>query len=490
MDRPVTSWALQLELAEDGETPAFLQIVRAISAAVRAGRLRPGQRLPGSRRLADSLGVHRNTVLAAMAELQAEGWVEAQHGRGTFVSRSFAEERPTRRATPAGLAARPSYAPPPPLALPDRTARGGAGVLDLGGGVPDLRLVPAAALWRAYRRVLSRSARELLDYGDPRGLPRLRAALADMLGATRGIAVAPDDLLVTRGSQMALHLVARTLVRPGDAVAVEGLGYRPAWEAFRAAGARLVPVPVDRHGLVVDQLARACARHRLRAVYVTPHHQYPTLAVMAAARRIALLDLARAHGLAVVEDDYDNEFHYHGRPVLPLASADPAGSVVYIGTLSKVLAPALRLGYVVAPRPVLDHLAALRALTDGQGDTVSEAAVADLLEDGEAARHVRRVRRIYLARRDALAVALRRHLGDALSFEVPAGGMALWARAARGINVDAWASRARAAGVIVTPGRQFAFDGRPRPFLRLGYARLTEAELGEAARRLANACRK
>ena len=486
MTGPVTAWTLQLSLAPEEKTPAFLQIVRAVSAAVRAGRLRPGQRLPGSRSLAASLGVHRNTVIAALAELEAEGWIEAQQGRGTFVSRAIPDDRPARprAASRAGVAPAPSYPPPPALPPPARV-RGGAGVYDLSGGVPDLRLVPAAPLWRAYRRVLSRGARELLDYGDPQGLPRLRAALADMLTATRGLAVSPDDLLITRGSQMALSLVARALVRPGDAVAVEALGYRPAWEALRAAGARLVPVPVDHQGLDVDHLARVCARRRLRAIYVTPHHQYPTTAVMAAARRLDLLALARARGFAVIEDDYDNEFHYQGRPVLPLASADQAGSVVYVGTLSKVLAPALRVGYVVAPPPVLAHLTALRGTTDGQGDSVTEAAVAELLEEGEVARHVRRARRVYHARRDAMAAALRRRLGEALSFDVPAGGLALWARAARGIDVDAWAARAKAAGVLVTPGRHYDFDGRSRPFLRIGYARLAEAELDEAVRRLA-----
>jgi GntR family transcriptional regulator/MocR family aminotransferase len=244
-------------------------------------------------------------------------------------------------------------------------------------------------------------------------------------------------------------------------------------------------VPVDRHGLDVDHLARIAARRRLRAVYVTPHHQYPTTAVMAAPRRLDLLALARARGFAVIEDVYDNEFHYQGRPVLPLASADQAGSVVYVGTLSKVLAPALRVGYVVAPPPVLAHLTALRAALDGQGDSVTEAAVAELLEDGEVARHVGRARRVYHARRDAMAAALRRRLGDALSFDLPAGGLALWAKAARGIDIDAWTVRAAGAGVLVTPGRHYDFAGRSRPFLRVGYARLTERELDEAVRRLA-----
>lgn len=479
---------LNLGLAGEGGPPVFLQIARAVSDAVRVGRLRPGQRLPGSRRMAEALGVHRNTVLAAYAELTAEGWIDAAHGRGTFVSLAIPDDPPRsaarRGATPrrtgfplsataGGRFARPTARPAP------------RGTLVLAGGVPDLRLVARAPLWRAYRRVLSRAPAELLGYGDPRGHLRLRAALAEMLAATRGLAAGADDVVVTRGSQMALHLVARALISPGDLVAVEAFGYRPAWEALRSAGARVVAVPLDGDGIDVDRLRAIALRQRLRAVYVTPHHQYPTTVAMSPARRLALLALARERGVAVIEDDYDNEFHYQGRPILPLASADTAGSVVYLGTLSKVLAPALRIGYLVAPPAVAQRVTAIRAITDGQGDPLTECAVAELIEDGEIQRHARRVRGIYRARRDALAAALGRMLAGALSFQVPPGGMALWAAARRGIDVDGWATRARAAGVIFSTGREFALDGRPRPFLRLGYAQRSEAEITEAVRRMA-----
>ena len=249
-----------------------------------------------------------------------------------------------------------------------------------------------------------------------------------MLAATRGLAAGPDDLLITRGSQMALELVARALVTPGDVVAVEAIGYVPARAAFALAGARLVPMPVDGQGLDVDALEALARRGPVRAVYLTPHHQYPTTVTLSPGRRLRLLEVARAHRIAVIEDDYDHEFHYDGRPVLPLASVDRAGVVVYVGTLSKILAPGLRIGYVVAPAPLLERLATLRAVLDTQGDPAIEDAVAELLEDGEVQRHVRRVRRIYRDRRDALADALRRDLAGHVSFDVPAGGVAFWAR--------------------------------------------------------------
>jgi GntR family transcriptional regulator/MocR family aminotransferase len=489
----VGDWTINLALADEGGPPVFLQIARGLAEAVRAGRLRPGQRLPGSRRMADDLGVHRNTVLAAYAELSAEGWIAATHGRGTFVSADIPDERPRRLPGAARRSATPRRTsfplPGGPTAEP-RRAPHPAGALVLAGGVPDLRLVARAPLWRAYRRVLGRGPVELLGYGDARGHARLRAALARMLAATRGLAAVADDLVVTRGSQMGLHLVARALVAPGDLVAVEALGYRPAWETLRAARARLVAVPVDAGGIDVDRLRLVAARRRLRAVYVTPHHQYPTTVPMSPARRLALLALAAERGFAVIEDDYDNEFHYQGRPILPLASADSAGAVIYVGTLSKVLAPALRIGYLVAPPPLAERFAALRSITDGQGDPITEVAVADLIEEGELQRHLRRVRGVYRARRDAIAAALRRELGDHLAFTVPPGGMALWAGARRGIDVDAWAERAAAGGVIVSTGREFAIDGRPRPFFRLGFAQRSEPEIAEAVRRLAAARRR
>jgi GntR family transcriptional regulator/MocR family aminotransferase len=303
-----------------------------------------------------------------------------------------------------------------------------------------------------------------------------------MLAATRGLAATGSDVMVTRGSQMALSLIARAVLKRGDVVAVEALGYRAAWDAFREAGARLIPLPLDDEGAQVERLA---GRDDVRAVYLTPHHQFPTTVTLGPGRRLRLLELARLHRFAVVEDDYDHEFHYDGRPVLPLASVDRAGSVIYVGTLSKVLAPGLRLGFVVAPGPVLERLEAQRAVADTQGDPVLETAVAELLEEGEVQRHVRRARRVYAQRRHVLLAALDRHFGRRLRVRTPAGGVAVWAKAVPAVDVERWAQAALAGGVHFQPARRFALDGRARPFLRLGYACLNEAEIEEAVRRLA-----
>jgi len=286
---------------------------------------------------------------------------------------------------------------------------------------------------------------------------------------------------------MALDLSARSLIVPGDVVAVEALGYPNAVNVFRRAGAVVVPVPVDQHGIDVDALVALAREKPLRMIYVTPHHQYPTTVTLSATRRLALLDLARREHIAVLEDDYDQEFHYDGRPVLPLASNDPTGNVIYVGTLAKILAPGLRLAFVVAPAPLLARMAAERALVDRQGDAVLECSIAELIDDGDVERHVRRTRRIYRARRDAFCENLERELGGLLRFKRPPGGMAIWADVAPELDVEAWQTAASGRGVYFQIGRQFAVDGAPVQSVRFGFAFLDEKESATGIRRLGEA---
>ncbi|QRO02866.1 PLP-dependent aminotransferase family protein [Archangium violaceum] len=481
------TWKLTLEVDPSSTVPLFVQVARAVVRDIERGRLSPGDALPGTRALSRSLGVHRNTVDAAYRELIHQGWASAEPSRGTFVSTALPVAAPKGfGGTPRQrMPARPGFPFPQEEVAPERVAPPPRGTLEFNDGAPDVRLAPSMALARAFRRVLTSRARTTLGVGDARGEPGLREALAGMLSRTRGLAAGADDVLVTRGSQMALFLVARALIRPGDVVAVEALGYRPAWDALRLAGARLVGLPVDAQGVKVDALQALLAKQPVRAVYVTPHHQYPTTVTLTAARRMALLRLAAEARVAVVEDDYDHEFHYEGRPVLPLASSDRAGCVVYVGSLSKLVAPGLRLGYVVAPAPLVSALAALRMVVDRQGDAPLERAVSELLQEGELQRHARKARREYLVRRDALVEALRGELGGSVDFEIPAGGLALWARVDEALDTADWVARAASHGVRVAPGRSFALEGRGPSAFRLGFASLTPQELREAVHRLA-----
>ncbi len=476
------AWTLQLALDPASRVPLTAQLADALVASIRAGRLAPTQRLPGTRALAGSLGVSRNTVVTAYEELEAQGWLRMARGSGAYVC----DDLPTVASTPRGRQWSTVG-----FELKSKLDQGAASArrdwkLAWDWGVPDVRIAPIAELGRAYRRALSPLT---LDY---KGIDRrygspLEEQLAKMLSLTRGSSVPAANVLTTRGSLMALYLVARVIVEPGDVVAVEEPGYWDAWRQFELAGARVVPLPVDAEGLEVAALRKLAARRPVRAVFVTPHHQFPTTVTLAATRRLELLQFAKEKRVAIIEDDCDHEFHYDGRPVPPLLHADSAGSVVYVGSLSKILAPGLRLGYAVGPAELIAELARLRRLIDLEGDKPLETAIAELFEDGIIERHYNRSRRTYRARRDLLADMLQRRLGDVLEFASPHGGMAIWAGVAPDVDVETWAARAQARGLFFRTGQAFYFDQEPRPFVRLGFARLDESELETAVEEMVRA---
>lgn len=456
----MSTWSWTLPLDPAAPIPLYQQIERAIVAALHDGRLRAGDSLPSGRTLASTLGVTRNTVQAALRELRAQGWLVARDRARMRV----AEALPVHPPLP------PARAPSPAPARPR---------WPLGAGHPDLRLLPTEPLARAMRRALRRRGGALLGYQDARGLPEYLAAIGAWLGATRGLPAGPERLLSTRGAQHALDLLARTVLRPGDRVAVEAMGYPPAWRTFERAGATLVPIPVDGEGMQVDRLDRL----DVRAVYLTPHHQYPTTVPLSPARRLRLLE--RAGSCLIIEDDYDHEHHFDGRPLLPLAASDPR--VAYVGTLSKVLAPGLRLGFLLGPAELIERVTEVRLHNDRHGDPILESAVAELVDDGELQRHLRRMRQIYRGRRDVLVDALRRHLAGAIEVDSPSGGIGLWARVRPEIDDEAWVDAARARGVWLRPGRELHLSGERVPGLRMVFSVMDERELVEAVEVLAAA---
>lgn len=473
-------WDFGVALDAGREQPLFLQLASAVADEIRSGRLRPGDALPGTRELAAQLGVNRNTIVAGYGELAAEGLVSTRVGGGTFVTAPATVDAAPRSASHDV----PTYPIARPIAMPRARPATPGGALDLSLGSPDPRLFPADALTRAFRRAIGPRSRALHGGADACGHARLRGELAAMLARSRGLAVTPRNLMVTRSIEQAIDLVARTLLAPGDIVAVEAFGYRPAWNVLKLAGAQLVPLPLDGDGLDTAALESLLAQRSIRAVFLTPHHQFPTGSVMSARRRAHLAELAVRHRFAIIEDDYDHEFHYAGKPVLPIGAGDGRSNVVYVGSLANLLAPGISTGFVVAPPPVFERLRSLREASDARGDTAMECAIAELFEDGELLRHVRRLRRTFAQRRDALASALAHHLGDALHFRVPDGGMALWARVDDGIDVPGWQRAAERQGVIFHDATAYDFEQRPQPFLRLGFCYLDENELGEAVRRM------
>jgi GntR family transcriptional regulator/MocR family aminotransferase len=482
----LSGWTPTLFLDPQSREPVYLQIAQALMREIHRGRFQPGAALPGYRTLAEQLGVSRNTVMTAYHELQAEGWVVSKAGQGSVVAPApplllpqGLEGEATPGPAPAGMGFDMAGAPGKNPSGP------GLGMLRVGTGIPDPRLLPGAELARAYRRALTQHGQSALNLEDSQGHPRLREALARMLSGTRGIPSAAERVLVTRGSQMAAFLTAQALFRPGDVVAVEAMGDRRAWDAFAHAGARCLPLPVDAEGLDTGALESLLGHTPLRAVLVTPRRQYPTLAVLAPERRARLLELAQLHRFAILEVDQDSEFQFEGRGLAPLAAQDPAGVVIHLGTLSKIFSPGLRLGFVHGPEPLIQRMKQLRLVFDRQGDMVLERAMAELMEDGEIQRHLNRMQQVYRRRRDAACEALHRWLGGRVSFSPPAGGLALWIRTNGDLDVDAWAAQSLEQGVAFQPGRQFAFEAGAVAGLRLGFANHDEAELEEVARRLA-----
>ncbi|MFT4053114.1 MAG: PLP-dependent aminotransferase family protein [Novosphingobium sp.] len=471
-------------------TPIYLQVIAAIVRDIERGRLAPGTYLPGSRQLAMELDVNRKTVVLAYEELIAQGWLESAGTRGTMVATSFPdpvsgnEARSHARSREPAARPEPQYrilpTPERPLALP-----AGSGI-KLDEGAPDGRLFPTELLAQAYRSALQRSASEnYLQYRDPFGTPTLRAAIADMLRHQRGLAIGPEQICITRGSQNGLFLTAQALIRPGDAVIVEELTYEPAIAAFRMMGARIIPVPFDGRAIDIGAVEQACRDHKVRAIFLTPHHQFPTTAELRPERRLALLNLARQFGFAIIEDDYDHEFHFASQPLLPMAAYAPE-HVIYLGSLSKLLVPALRVGYVVAAEPMIRALGHYVSLTDGMGNTVTEDAVSQLITSGALRRHARKVRKIYAERRARFAEKLREAFGDRIAFDTPDGGLAFWVRFP-GIDLTALEREAKALGLRFASSESFMVQDKAERGLRIGFASLNAVEADGAIRTLLTA---
>jgi GntR family transcriptional regulator/MocR family aminotransferase len=385
---------LVIDLEGGGEKT--VRVYRALREAIVDGRLPVGERLPATRVLAADLGVARNSVATAYERLVAEGYLQARVGAGTFVARAGGKPRQKRHG-PDPLRPRWTIVPQPV------SGSGPAPPYDFRVGIPDAELFPFDTWRRLVGAELRLRANSPGTYAEPSGHPPLRAAIARYLGVSRSVRATADDVVVTNGTQHALDLIARVLVRPGDVIAVEEPGYPPARMLFDAIGARVAGVPVDAEGIVVDALPG-----NARLVFTTPSHQFPLGPPMSLRRRTALLDWAARRQVAVVEDDYDSEFRYSARPLEPLYSLDTAGRVLYVGTFSKSMLPTVRTGFVLAPPAVRSALAAARQLSDWYGQLPVQAALARFIDEGRLARHVRKAGKVYADRHARLLAGLAR----------------------------------------------------------------------------------
>ncbi len=479
-----------LSIDKTAKLPAYLQLANQLMNLVRGGELRAGQKLLGTRQLAQFLGIHRKTVVQAYDELLAQGWLESRTGSGTYVVESLPEIKPQQlvdgqkeRRNPAKTAGF-SFEALPHLWRPVLVS---GQELHLDDGFPDPRLAPLNELTRAYRSNLLQGNRYVrLGYGDTKGSAWLRRELALYLNETRGLKITEENVLITRGTMMGLYLVATGLVKKGDNAAVGALSWSGANMNFLQAGANLLQLPVDEYGLVVDELEQYCKKLAVRLVYLTSHHHYPTTVALRADRRLKLLRLAEEYGFIVFEDDYDYDFHYLSKPLLPLASADPAGTVLYCGSFTKAISPAFRVGYLVGPENVINHLAQLRRIIDRQGDLVLENSFAELLQNGVIHRHLRKSLREYRERRDIFCELLKTYLGDYLDFQVPDGGMAVWSRFSKEINLELLAEKALKKELVFSNGKHHDSPGNALNSTRLGFASSTVEELEKCVNILRN----
>ncbi|HEY2015114.1 MAG TPA: PLP-dependent aminotransferase family protein [Bryobacteraceae bacterium] len=469
-------------LSRDKE-PLFRQVYGGMRQAILSGALGAGERLPSTRDLAEQLGISRTVVVLAYEHLLAEGFIAGRGGSGTYVSDGLAENAaPGKRRLARLRLSRFGNAvtETEPMAAVERPLpRPVAPRYNFIYGRSDLETFPFA-MWR---RMLLRQARKgstrQFDYGSALGNADLRAAICAHLRRSRAVVCDPSEVIVVNGSQQALDLVIRVLVDPGDPVAIEDPHYDGISEALRVAGARLRPVPVDREGLDPARLPDDA-----RMVFVTPSHQFPTGAILSLDRRLALLRWARRRNAVIVEDDYDGEFHYEGRPLESLQGLDREGRIVYIGTFSRTVFPALRIGYLIAPASLVAAFTAAKWLSDLHSASLEQQTLAEFITGGMYERHLRRLRRRNTARRAALLEAVEKYLGDRVELTGEGAGaqVVLWPR--KRVTEQALVAAAAERGVGIY-GIAHCFLRKPsRPGFLLGYARLTEREIREGIRLL------
>jgi GntR family transcriptional regulator/MocR family aminotransferase len=443
----IATWAglvtatLHLSLDRGIGVPIFRQIYDGLRGAILEGRLRPGQRIPSTRSLAADLGVSRLPVLSAYEQLLHEGYLVGKTGSGTFVTTHIPDQLLRSRAigrSKPGAASESSIVRERVVPNKPNPANWSLPVVPFQIGLPALDLFPHAAWTKLVARQVRAETPEQLAYGDPAGLRTLRVAIAEHLRASRAVRCVADQVLIVPGSQAALRLVATTLLEPNDRVALEEPGYFGTHRAFGAAGAQFVPVPVDAEGLNVAALERrsAGAGANIRAVYVTPSHQYPLGMTMSAGRRLALLDWAERNKAWILEDDYDSEFRYISRPVGALQGMDTHDRVIYIGTFSKALFPAARIGYMVVPPPLWNRFLESRFAFDIFTPTIYQRALAEFLTSGQFARHLRRMRSAYTERRDALLRGLERHCAGLVEVSNSDAGLHLTVLLRAGEGID------------------------------------------------------
>lgn len=472
-----------ITLDRDSDIPLYLQIADQITDNIYEGVMSSGFRLPGSRALAEMLGVSRQTVILAYDELQAQGKVDIISQKGPVVTEKPPLSQPgeTNKVQQLLYPSDTGFEFDDSETLTTTLPYHANYKLAFNDGFPDVRIAPMESLMSAYRNVAKRSfSYKHLMYHQAEGTLNLRNEIARDLQESRGLNPSVENVLITKGSQMGIFLAANLLVKNGDHVIVGERNYFAANAVFRHLGGKLEFVSVDQEGIDVEQVEDVCKKEKVKLLYITPHHYHPTTVTLTSERRRKLLDLSARYGFAILEDDYDYDFHYSRSPILPIASSDTNGNVIYVGSLCKTIAPAIRTGFMVAPEKFIKAATRLRRIIDRQGDSVLEEAIAEIYRDGTIKRHMRKALKLYKTRRDYLAQLLQHKLSGFVSFAKPEGGMAIWATFDGGVDLNVISKNAESKGLFISNGAHYKTNENHGNATRLGFASLNFEEMDRA----------
>jgi GntR family transcriptional regulator/MocR family aminotransferase len=460
----------------------YKQIANGMIQLIREGMLKPGSKIPPTRQMAVLLQLHRKTIIAAYDELVAQDWVTAMPRKGMMVSARLPEVKPrtfkaNMNVDPYAAKTESFYrkiieAQPNPNLL-ERSYR-----LTINDGFPDARIAPIDSLLKQYRVFLKKSHMQgLFMSSDAAGAYSLRCEIASFLSKTRAIQIESSNVLITRGAQAAIFIAARMVLKPGSTVIVGAPNYLFANNVFKHMGAKLIKVNVDEHGIDVDAIEKICKKKRPDLLYIIPHHHHPTTVTLSAQRRMQLLDLIRAYQLPVIEDDYDYDFHYNKSPILPLASADHGGYVLYIGSVTKSFASAIRIGYLVGSAAFVQQAAGLREMIEIRGDVLMEEAMAVLYKNGDMQKHVHKAVKLYQERRDFFCNLLSNELGDMVHYQKPSGGMSVWVTFNEPYELPKIAAGVAKSGIRMNDGQLYNTENVNYNALRMGFASMNESEM-------------
>lgn len=471
-----------IEISPKTTLAKYIQISNQLIKLIKSGTLPIKTKLPGSRMMAETLSIHRKTVIAAYDELLSQGWIEVLPSKGTFVSSQLPvvkyQQINDSAISPTDTLVKTvfSYTSREFLHRPDTVHH--KNVIYINDGIPDTRIAPVSEIAKRYRSLINKSYfKKYLSYGSIYGNEVLREELVNYLNQTRGLNISIDNILITRGSQMGIYLASQLLFSRNEAVIVGDSNYVAADLSFKEANAELIRVSVDEKGIDTLAIAEICKKKSIRAVYITPHHHHPTTVTLSAERRMHLLQLSYKFKFAIIEDDYDYDFHYAHAPILPLASSDTQGSVIYIGALCKIVAPGIRIGYMVAPKAFIDEAAHLRRIIDRQGDPMMELTFAHMIKDGDIQRHSKKALKIYHERRDLFCGILSAQLGDHLDFSIPNGGMAVWTKLRGRLNWKTIGERALSKQLKIEPFAKYNPASGNNLGIRMGFASLNSQEI-------------